>query len=528
MKRDVHLWDLRTEPPTGPIRVEHAITGPLGNPTAVMSLALSPDGRFLLTGANGAIQIWNLTTNTRVALCEHAGNIRGIAVHPEGKFFVSASEGKSHCVWNLEGKLLAGPIIHDAFVYRARFHPSGRWFVTATIHGDVQAWSSDTLRPVGSEIHHAGGINSLDFSPDGKSLLVAMNSGLAYVWSMNFEATNLLWQMPAPTGLTQVQLHAEKDLFAVSANDGTIRLGDANTGRWLPRVYSHGRDAKLIFSMFRHSPRIAIRVIVNPLLEKSDLAIFWNYETGETFESKPFPCDSLGFSLSPDDRHLVVWSGDRLWIEEIAAGKRDGPISLPGGVAGDSIAFLNKRTMLIALATGRVVELGIGENIVKDAALPHPGGVNNVSLSRSRQWLATHCADQHVRRWDLPSRRLLPPVIANIEGPIEFDRRDRLLVTSGDGLRIFDPFTGRLLGPMLHDDHPPLRWFSVSKTQDAVLAISDHSIRMWRLPIMASAPLPELRDGIERSTGLSLTPEGEVRKIDEKAWSERINRKAMR
>jgi hypothetical protein len=96
-----------------------------------------------------------------------------------------------------------------------------------------------------------------------------------------------------------------------------------------------------------------------------------------------------------------------------------------------------------------------------------------------------------------------------------------LLLTLGDGVRLFDPNTARPIGPFLDGEHP-VRSFCVSKTHDTVLVATDFSIRMWRLPVMASAPVSELRRAVERDTALSLTADGEIRKLDAAMWAERL------
>jgi WD40 repeat protein/tRNA A-37 threonylcarbamoyl transferase component Bud32 len=524
-ERDVYLWDVRQEPPAGPIHVEHASAGPRGEPTEVQSFAFSPDGRLLVTGVSGSLQIWDIEKQERVALRPQPGNLRSLALHPEGGWLVSASEAKTHCVWDLEGKLIAGPIPHESPVYRVRFHPSGKWFVTATIEGDVQVWSSATRQPVGSLLHHSGGVNVVDFTPDGKTLVVALDSGMAYVWSMVFEPPNVLWELPAPTGLNLVRLHPDTDRFVVSANDGTLRMGDATSGRWLPAKYSVGRDRKLSFALFRKSPRVAVHEIVDIVLEQSRRVTIWNHETGQARDLESFPDDLAILLASPDDRHLVVSTSDSLWVEEFDTGRRRGPLALPGNVVG--AVFLDPTTLLLGTGAGQVVRVEMGEPSLKMFPLPQFSGAAHLALDDTRTRLITHGPDGYLRRWDLASGRMLPPVIPKVHPPIEYDRRGRLLLTFGDGVRVFDPHTARPIGPVMSDGHTP-RSFCVSTKSDAVLAVSDASIRMWRLPAPATEPIAELRRTIERDTGLSLTAEGELRKLDASAWRLRLGSEGER
>ncbi|KAI8062447.1 WD40-repeat-containing domain protein [Gongronella butleri] len=68
---------------------------------SVLCVAVSPDGKRLLTGSSDATcMIWNLDTWTlEGTLREHRHGVLGVCVMPNGQTFVSASRDHTLCVW---------------------------------------------------------------------------------------------------------------------------------------------------------------------------------------------------------------------------------------------------------------------------------------------------------------------------------------------------------------------------------------------------------------------------------------------
>jgi WD40 repeat protein len=71
----------------------------------VWSLAVSPSGRFVLSGGSDKIiRCWDMKNRQNVqTFPHHSGAVVGLAFPPRGARFVSCSNDGSLCLWNLPG-----------------------------------------------------------------------------------------------------------------------------------------------------------------------------------------------------------------------------------------------------------------------------------------------------------------------------------------------------------------------------------------------------------------------------------------
>ena len=79
-------------------------------PAAVTALAFSAEGALLAGGdADGMLALWPLPAGGPVTqvLEAHAGHVRAIALHPDGKRVVTCGEDGRVALWELSGDLLA-------------------------------------------------------------------------------------------------------------------------------------------------------------------------------------------------------------------------------------------------------------------------------------------------------------------------------------------------------------------------------------------------------------------------------------
>jgi WD40 repeat protein len=129
----------------------------------------------------------------------HQGFVRGVAISPDGRLVASGGNDNMVRLWSAaDGKLLRELPGHTRHVYNVRFDPSGRFLVSGDLMGvlkqwDVAAYGSAASHPSGDAaggklvrdldakmlskydktfMADCGGIRGMDFSPDGKYLVV--------------------------------------------------------------------------------------------------------------------------------------------------------------------------------------------------------------------------------------------------------------------------------------------------------------------------------------------------------------------
>lgn len=115
----------------------------------------------------------------------HQGFVRGVAISPDGKLVATGGNDNMVRLWSADdGKLLREMPGHARHVYNVKFDPSGKYLVSGDLMGVLKQWDVATgklVRELDAKVltkydktfrADCGGIRGMDFSPDGKYLVV--------------------------------------------------------------------------------------------------------------------------------------------------------------------------------------------------------------------------------------------------------------------------------------------------------------------------------------------------------------------
>jgi WD40 repeat protein/predicted Ser/Thr protein kinase len=249
-------WDGASGSRDGSVRLWDAATG---EPVArlpqggnVRALALSPDGTRLVTMGDetDGLRVWDVATGGRIATYRTAEKqLVAVAYRPGGAHI--AVLGPGHTIEVLDaatGKRVAtadAGRLHYADRRALAYSPDGRLLAGPYEGNQVGLWEAETYRLIGKFTGHEGTVLSIAFSPDGHRLVSGGADSLICVWDVASRERLLTLRGHADEVFAAV-FHPQEARIASGGRDRLVRLWDADTGEELVRLPGH---SEYVFSL---------------------------------------------------------------------------------------------------------------------------------------------------------------------------------------------------------------------------------------------------------------------------------------
>lgn len=206
----------------------------LGHTGPVTALAVTPDGKALVTGGDDkALRVWEVTSAKQLRVFQgHQTKLTAVAARPDGRQVASASEDGGIRVWDLNAadEHRAHTDSKES-LWAVAVSPDGKRVAAGGADKRVRVYGIEGARP--ETVLDAGtAVTALAFLPDGNGLVVAGGDPVAKVWDVT--AKKVLRELPGHGLAVLAAAVSEKgDRVFTGAADGFVRAFDPADGKEL-------------------------------------------------------------------------------------------------------------------------------------------------------------------------------------------------------------------------------------------------------------------------------------------------------
>ena len=413
-------------PPGGPqLRV---LPGP------ARALAVTPDGRYLLTGARDqTVQIWDYADGELLRAFAVGDDIHALAITADGRYAIIGTHNGLQ-VWDMvAGTLLrrighvADTVISWPVIGCVAVTRDGR--VIGGLGDTIGVWSFETGERLLTLEGHTSDVEALALLPDGRHVLSA--SGIREYWS-------------------------EEHNYVVSSDD-TMRLWDLDTGR---EVFAFHHESNVLSVAVTPDGRCALTGCRDGTLT------LWDLSTRQPVWSVQGAGEVVTLAITPDGKCAVTGSrssnlsgeavgGEALRLWDLTTGKmlralrgHTGSVSALV-VTPDSHYAISAGSDAFGLRVDRSVRIwDLERSISPPIALEHSRSVTSVAFVPSKGAAVSASEDGMVKVWDLETGHDLAAGQANdnrfsgIAG-VAVTPNGRRVISRNGSLTVWDVATGQ-------------------------------------------------------------------------------------
>jgi WD40 repeat protein len=455
------VWDIATGQPRGqPMR--------LGG--QVRAVAFSPDGAVVATGSRidgrdpatgslrrslrdpGEARQWRADSGVPLgAPLLHPSTVWSVAFSPGGgTLMTGAEDGEARFFVTATGTPLGPTVPHGGTVSLVVFSRDGRRALSSCLGNGrllgAQLCEVPPERELGQAVLDSGAPKSLAFSPDGRALLVGSADKNARLWELEEGRRPIVHVLPHLGEVTAVAFSPDGRTFLTGSDERMVRLWDRST---LQVRYKMPQPSWVSSLAFAPDGRTAL-VGTGPSLSHPGTAQFWDLATGQALGGSLLPTSGAPtVEISKDGKTFLTSDQTvaRLHERRTLQALRE----WSGPEVFTSAFFYPNEKQVLHVVGGLAQVRSVDDSAVSAPPPFHPeGGIWNTAFNPDGRSVLISGKDGVGHLWDVVTgKQLGPPLDRHGPGPVAFSPDGGKLAIGGQGGRIVlwrppQPKTGRV------------------------------------------------------------------------------------
>lgn len=374
-----------------------------GHTAWVWLVTFSPDGQMLASSSEDqTVKLWDVSTGECLnTLQGHIGGIRSIDFSADSCILASGSDDQTVKIWDVTtGKCLKTLQVFDSRVLSVAMSPNSDILASGSEDKTVRLWDITTGQCLETLQGHTGSVWSVAFSFDGQLLASGSQDRTIKLWDIN--SSRCLQTLQGHTGwVNSVAFSVNGEQLASGSEDQTVKVWDVSTGECLQNL--HGNGLRVWSIAFSSDSRTLASVHDNQTLKLWDVSSGRCLKTLQGYSNRVW---SVAFSpketilaSSSEDRTVKLWDISTGKSFKTFQGHSERVISVVFSPDGEIVASCSEDQ------TVKLWDVSMGDCL--KTLQGHSNRVTSVSFSPNGEMLASCSEDQTVKLWNVRTGRCL-------------------------------------------------------------------------------------------------------------------------